>query len=673
MLLCRTRGLAACLAASLGLVVVAAQAAPASLPAFEGVRGDDLILAARDPARQGDVDRLGLISRRLQTTDPGHPLLAYPEYWALNIRLKRALDGVLDSVPDAVVRDFLARNEGSVVADLARRDWLLVLGKRRDFVNLDVEFPRFALNDDAQVSCYALLSRHIKQENVVEQARLALSQPRDMGDGCHALAVALSTDNRFEADQIWAWVRNAFDANALSAARRYASLLPTKEAPAPATLDAVYDRTASWLTRSGSAASNRLNRQLVTLALVRLARNDPEQYAGIYKRTWAPVLPVDLRATVWSQLAAAGAKKFLPQVNDWSTLGLTAKYLSEETLAWQARGALRALDWRLLKNVIEKMPPEMRQRSGDGTWSYWLARTLKNEGKLVEANALFRSIADQYHFYGQLALEELGERIVVPVSGGPVTEAELTTVKALPGLARSQRFYQIGMRAPGNLEWNFTLRGMSDRQLLAAADFARRSAILDRAVNTADRTRSEHDFATRFLAPYREQLQAKTDALGLDLAWVYGLIRQESRFLSSARSSVGASGLMQVMPATARYVARRIGFDMARSTDEADTNLLLGTNYLRMVLADLDNSPVLATAAYNAGPSRSRNWRSTLSKPVEGAIFAETIPFNETRDYVKKVMSNAVYYAALFEGKSQSLRARIGIIAPKGYVESTLP
>jgi soluble lytic murein transglycosylase len=160
----------------------------------------------------------------------------------------------------------------------------------------------------------------------------------------------------------------------------------------------------------------------------------------------------------------------------------------------------------------------------------------------------------------------------------------------------------------------------------------------------------------------------------MDMAWVYGLIRQESRFVMHAKSHVGASGLMQLMPATARFVAKKIGmndFDHGQ-VNQIDTNIQLGTNYLNMVLNDLDGSQALATAAYNAGPGRPRAWRSTLPRVVEGAIFAETIPFSETRGYVKNVLSNATYYAALFDGKPQSLKARLGTVAPKGMVQSEL-
>ncbi|HEX6734087.1 MAG TPA: lytic transglycosylase domain-containing protein, partial [Azonexus sp.] len=150
----------------------------------------------------------------------------------------------------------------------------------------------------------------------------------------------------------------------------------------------------------------------------------------------------------------------------------------------------------------------------------------------------------------------------------------------------------------------------------------------------------------------------------LDDAWVYGLMRQESRFITTAKSTVGASGLMQLMPATAKWVAKKIGlrdFHQSRVND-TETNVLLGTSYMRLVMENLDNHPVLASAAYNAGPGRAKRWRA--ERPLEGAIYAETIPFSETRDYVKKVMSNSVYYSALFTGKPDSLKARLGTVGP---------
>ena len=186
-------------------------------------------------------------------------------------------------------------------------------------------------------------------------------------------------------------------------------------------------------------------------------------------------------------------------------------------------------------------------------------------------------------------------------------------------------------------------------------------------VTTADRARVELDFTHRYPAPHDDIMHAATEPIGLDKAWVYGLIRQESRFIKAARSNVGASGLMQVMPGTASYVAKKIGmagFTLS-SLNDTRTNITLGTQYLNIVLNSLGGSQTLATAAYNAGPSRPRLWRSSLEKTVAGAIFAETIPFSETRGYVKSVLANATWYAALFENKPQSLKARLGQVSPK--------
>jgi soluble lytic murein transglycosylase len=305
-------------------------------------------------------------------------------------------------------------------------------------------------------------------------------------------------------------------------------------------------------------------------------------------------------------------------------------------------------------------------------WTYWLGRSLAAQGRTEGAKALYLRIAGQSNFYGNMADEELGRLITVPPRASPPTAAELAEVEANPGLRRALatlRVPQGDLRVEGVREWVWNLRGMDDRQLLAAADFARRQGVWDRAINTADRTVAQHDYGLRYLAPFRDQVGPKARQLALDDGWVYGLMRQESRFVMNARSPVGAQGLMQLMPATAHWVAKKIGladYHSSRVT-EMDTNVTLGTNYLKMVLESLDNHPVLASAAYNAGPGRAKRWRA--DRALEGAIYAETIPFNETRDYVKKVMSNAIYYAALFEKKPQSLKARLGVIRPRGIAE----
>jgi soluble lytic murein transglycosylase len=351
-------------------------------------------------------------------------------------------------------------------------------------------------------------------------------------------------------------------------------------------------------------------------------------------------------------------------MNYWEKMGEKSANtpLSLEGYQWRVRTALRNTDWPRVKASIESMPPALLS---EPAWIYWLGRAYEAENQSDIAQSLFQNIVHQPHFYGQLAREETGLPIKMPAAS-PIKRSDIRTLSKNVGLQNALRFYAMNLQFEGNREWNWQLREMSEQQLLTAAEFARQNNVLDRMVNTSDRTKTIFDFEQRFPTPHKNIMVQNTKILGLDMAWVYGLIRQESRFMLNARSNVGASGLMQVMPGTARYVVKRMKINNIDITNinNVGTNILLGTSYLSIILQDLNNSQVLASAGYNAGPNRARAWCASLPKSIEGAIFAETIPFPETRDYVKNVLSNATYYATLFLKTPQSLKARLGIISP---------
>jgi soluble lytic murein transglycosylase len=211
---------------------------------------------------------------------------------------------------------------------------------------------------------------------------------------------------------------------------------------------------------------------------------------------------------------------------------------------------------------------------------------------------------------------------------------------------------------------------MNDRELLAAADLACQRQVWDRCINTSERTKDVIDFDQRFPMPLRDIVVRRANDIQLDPAYVYGLIRQESRFIMDARSHVGASGLMQVMPATAKWTAKKIGmngFTPDQITDK-EVNVAIGTGYLKLVLSDFEGSMAMAAAAYNAGPSRPRNWRN--GPVLEAAIWAENVPFHETRDYVKKVLSNTTNYAAILTRQPQSLKSRLGQVGPRNSAQA---
>lgn len=673
----RRRLLAAAAAFGVALVAAAGSGTASAAPLPTAGRGvpvsqDDLFLAARDAFRAGDRARLAQLAPGLAR----HPLAIWVDFWQLQMRLRSDAPARVD----ADVAAFFARYPDTYLADRLRFEWLLALALRGDFARFAAEQPALVWQrDDAQLRCWNALLRYRGDDGAADEralgARRVLAGARDTGsDGCLALTDALLADGQLARHER---IRALVESNQLTAARHLAAALPRAEA---AQVTQAIEQAGRFLLRNQTQLAA-LPRAVVLLAVARLARDDPPAAARYAAQIDARLTPAQ-RGALWGRIGHMGAVKLLPEALDWYRrggdevgAGLDAAR-ADEVLEWQMRAALRGdargPDWTMLRATFTRMS---EAQQADPTWIYWNARALAAGGHLQSAQAAFRSIAGSFSFYGKLAAEEVGLPIVIPPAA-PAPAADAVAQHASnAGMARALKLADLGLRVEGAREWAWQLRGRSDAELLAIAEYARGAGALDRMIATSDRTRELFDFGQRFPAPHRDELVRHAQALALDETWIYGLIRQESRFIRDARSTVGAQGLMQLMPATARYVARRVGlsdYQPARIA-ELEVNLQLGTNYLKLVLDDLDGNPILATAAYNAGPGRARAWRASLPRAVEGAIFVESIPFNETRDYVKKVMSNTVYYAALFDDRAQSLKARLGSVAPKAAGATELP
>ena len=650
---CRTAAL--CLAAVLGVAAPAAASAQAARPAAAATTvGDRIVLDAHEALRQRDARRLADAKRAIEPLR--HPLAPWVDYWELGNRLRE--------VTADEVEAFYARWSGTYVEDRLRNDWLLELGRRRQWDAFQADFPRLRMNDDREVTCYAALADHLDGRDVVARAREAWFAQRDADDGCHLLARTLLAAGVFIQADVVAKTRLAVERNQPRAARQALELADV------APVAAWWDQPERVLDR---APVDRRADLLDALALGRLAAADPDRAAQRLDDGLAARLGPEAALWAWGQTARWSALRLQPQaVERYERLPALiarasgAPALSDDVWAWQVRAALRAepTRWDLVRAGVDAMGEAAR---ADPAWVYWGARADLALAPAGDAGAAQRaraqqalaSIAGPMHFYAKLAAEELGRPQALPPRPPPLTAAEREAARRHPGLARALHAIGLGLRSEGVREWNFTLRGMDDRQLLAAAQLACDREVWDRCIATSERTRALVDVAQRFPTPFRDAVVGQAQGAGIDPALVYGLIRQESRFVLDARSHVGASGLMQLMPATARWTARKVGVPLrAGRVTDLETNLKLGASYLRLVLDDFGGSPALATAAYNAGPGRPRRWRE--GPVLEPAAWAEAIPFGETRDYVKKVLSNAVVYAALLADAPLALRPRLG-------------
>ena len=621
-----------------------------------------MLLEMQKAFRQKDKQKLAT----LLPCARGHVLEPWAAYWELKARLEDA--------PQSEVDAFLQRYAGSYQEDRLRNDWLLLLGQRRDWERFMDMHAKFRMRDDKEVQCYALNVDQMVGKGTEEGADLVLRNwyaQRDLDDGCAYAVAELYANKKIKAADIWRKARLSAEANRLRAVRKAVEIVAPDSV---GNLRDAVDSPTKYLT-GRATASGKAKQEFIVLALIRMTMGDPEAAARLLDSKWGVQLSAEERNWIWGLIGKQSAIALSPNALTYFGNVTRDADLNDDMLAWRTRAALRGGQWKVVSRSIEAMSPAGR---ADPTWVYWRGRAyLSNRpGDEDRANAKrqFETIAGTSGFYEQLAQEELGTKISAPPAPSPLTVEEIAGARANPGLNRGLYAILLGLRSEGVREWNYATNlhspgGLGERELLAAADLACKQEIWDRCINTSERTKTVIDVTQRFPMPFRSKVIEHSREVGLDPAYVYGLIRQESRFIMDARSGVGASGLMQVMPATARWTARKIG--MTNFTPDQiydrDTNITIGTAYLKLALDDFDDSMALAAAAYNAGPGRPRNWRN--GPVIDAAIWAENVPFLETRTYVKNVLANTVNYSAILTGQPQSIKARLGTIGPRNAAE----
>ena len=621
---------------------------------------DAPVLEMAQAYKSRDRKRLAALLPQLR----GHPLEAWGAYWDLSARL--------DVASPSELQDFLGRYAGTYQEDRLRAELLLLLGRNRDWVAFNREAALYRMNDDKSVRCYSLMADHAATgadySAALKDIWLSL---KEADEGCASAAEQLLNDNpKNMKHTTWLRARLGMENDRLRVVTQSVNMVAPDSSKI---INSIYLNPGKYLNDKLTALRPK-TREFVSLALIRQAYLDPEEAAiEVNKLRWKAQLTSEERSWIWGAIGKRAAQKSLPDTLGYFAQGQLAQ-MHEDHLAWMTRAALRAGRWNLVLDATGAMPPAQRSDPG---WTYWRARALLKQTSSESARALglqlMQDLGSTRGFYEMLALEEIGQPISIPPAPLPLSASEKQAAESNPGLQRALYAIRIGLRSEGVREWNYatnlhTRGGMDDRSLLAAADMACHASVWDRCINTSERTKSFIDVQQRFPMPFRDAVVQRSQQIGLDPAYVYGLIRQESRFIMDAKSGVGASGLMQVMPATARWTAKKIGlagFQPHQITNR-DTNIAIGTGYLKLVLDDFDGSMPLAAAAYNAGPGRPRLWRGQTGAPVlEAAIWAENVPFTETRDYVKKVLANTTLYAALITGQPQSLRARLGQVGPR--------
>lgn len=538
---------------------------------------------------------------------------------------------------DILPAQFLSQAGESAMAEDVRNEWLKSLGKRSQWAQFNQQYAKLDQAGRAQeVQCYAELN----SGNHTALAAELVKEINRLPQGCNRLIEAAAASGRLNQKDAWRRVRGLISNNQLTDARNLAAALGSPfegggQGAQEYSLISVIGNTAKKSTASAytlESMQGSLSREQIGFAWGVLGHMQAQSQN---------------MATALSYFSRADRSQ-----------------LSNEQFEWYARAALRLQRWNDLADIITAMPAKLQN---DPTWQYWLARSYAAQGNRGQAEPLYeKAAASGRNFYAVMAGEELGRRVSTRNNVGEASKSDVKHLakdgaidRALTLFKASQSSGDWKMRRQAQAEWRYATRGADEDLLLTAAQLAYDNQFYEMAINSAERTNTKLNYNLRYISPFKDTTVRYANQAGVDPAWVYGLIRQESRFMLGAQSSVGAQGLMQVMPATAREIAAKIGMSSSELYT-MDGNIRMGTWYMADAKRRLQNNEVMATAGYNAGPNRARNWQA--SAPLEGAIYAETIPFTETRDYVKKVMTNATFYASLFNEPQTSLKQRMGVV-----------
>jgi soluble lytic murein transglycosylase len=601
---------------------------------------DKDFLSAREAYAKGRMDQFARMAKRIPEQ---HPLKVYVRYW----QLKSGTTSVQEWL------DFADAHPDTPLAERARQEVARFHGKNGDWHGFRAIVGKLARRD-REIDCLDLRARLAQDDARAGTEALGLwHTAQDLPSACTPLFDELAGRGLLNDDARVARLRLALEAGNLRLAREVIAGLAPEQRPDEALLARAQRSPAEAIELPPAGPAQQ---EILLYALAVIAKTDPARAATLWEARLA-TFPEANQRYGWATVAMAAARQVRPEAVAWYLRA--HDQLSENQRVWRIRTMLRAGRWLDVFQGIAGLPEETQK---EAVWRYWKARALQALNAGFQANQLYAQLSRETHYYGLLAYEELPVRLETRPDDARPAPDQIAAIESNSGIARALALRKLNLQVDAAAEWEWALRGMDDIALLAAAELARRAEWYDRAIMTAEKTREAHSIDLRYLTPYRDLAEAQAGQNGLDPAWVYGLMRQESRFVDYARSQVGAQGLMQIMPATAKWLARQMGLDRKAHTrmHEPETNIRFGTFYLKHLLDGLGGSPVLATAAYNAGPGRARRWQADT--PLEGAIYMETIPFTETREYVKKVMANAMYYTRRLGLPSRSLKERLGVI-----------
>lgn len=571
----------------------------------------------------------------------------------------------LSRLPTTQIKDFINENAGTPVSTKLRHRWLKSLARRgRWQLFLDNYYP----NNDRQLQCYfasALFKTKQSDRAYVVLEGLWLTS-RSLPRQCNKSISQWHKSGALSNELVWQRIHLSMKAGRSRLARYLARYLPKHERFWVKMWSKIR-RNPEYLVKAHDYfpdnARPKMLRWMIVDGLSRMARKDPQQAAPLWQKLAAiyTFKPLE-RERILRRLSIALLKENNDEARSWIAK-LDINLVDDKLSSWHVMTAISDQDYASALDWINRLSPALQQKP---KWIYWRARALEAVGELDEARSHYLVNTDSRNYYGFLAADRIGQ--VYRLTHRPVgySTKNMDKIEKIPAILRARELLALKRAADARREWNYAVGRMSHPQMLTAARLASEWQWPDRAIQTLAQAKYWDDLELRFPLTHQELVINQSQKHKINPAWAFAVIRQESAFTPDAKSHAGALGLMQLMPRTARQVARRLRVSM-RNTKKAllniTTNVRLGVSYLKRISDRYNGHPVLATAAYNAGASRVRSWLPEVGTSVPADVWVEMVPFAETQNYLKRVLTYTVIYEKRLGLPASTLLERMQPIA----------
>jgi soluble lytic murein transglycosylase len=562
------------------------------------------------------------------------------------------LSSRLNTLPVAEVSNFITKYSDTPLAEKMRKQWLQVLASKQQWQTF-LQFYQESSNSSLQCLDATALLRTGNVSEAYDMAETLWMVPYSQSPDCNALFAVWMSDNQLTVDMIWQRFHSAIDVNQIALAGYLVTLLPTDQQPlAKIWLDVRANPKLILNTKLFPPNDNSQN-DILTYGIQRMAATDPDQAANAWNG-----LRVDHQFTSEQsqQAIQAIAIGFIKGDHKRAHLWLQQidpAYLNTTAKSWRLRFAIEEQNWPLLINWINQLSPVDRN---DPQWQYWYARALEQTGNAVKAKNIYKELSTQSDYYGFLSCVRLGIPFRISNTTKNISHADIQQFLANPGIQRMRALYAINKTDLANAEWWFALQNMEEEQRYVAIKMIAKWKMYSLALSSSTMLSDQHDLTLLYPKPYWRHVKKMANAFNIDPAFIYAIVRQESLFNPQAVSYVGAQGLMQLMPATAKMLVQQDKLPKSYADNLTDplVNIQLGAIYLSRLLNSNNVNPALAAAAYNAGPGRIKQWLPQQGS-VDIDIWVDSIPYPETRNYVKHVLTYMVIYQSLL-GNQPSLQ-----------------